>query len=75
MLGDHEGEEEEEDTGPERELVKRLANTQMYSLKVRIISSYTVYYCFPEKKILPALVLVFSLVYVIIAILFYFRYV
>ena len=55
MLGDHEGEEEEEDTGPERELVKRLANTQMYSLKVRIISSYTVYYCFPEKKILPAL--------------------
>ena len=67
-LGDHKEEEEERDE------VKKWTIDQMYWLKVTGEKPY-IFYCFPEKKILPALVVVFSLVYVILAILFFFRYV
>jgi len=61
-LVDHK-EEEGETTDPAKKEVKKGGLDQMYWLKIT------------EKKILPAVTVVFSLVYVTIAILFYHRYV
>ena len=74
--GEDELKEEKEENGSERTDDQRRANRQMYWLKIAGEEPYlTKNSCFPEKKILPGLVLAFSLGYITIGVLFYFRYI